>query len=389
MSPSLFPTALSSNHLGTTAITMRVLIHLICLFVLATFAWERPIETGTAILTQRCDVACYSTYRNLMGDTIDHMNWVQESFSHQNTAADLCVLKKCSGCPFCGTIPQADEDATSAQTNAEARIKPEDGESISCMDCQSYPSECQQTSHSNEDANDQAILTCELALCNSGLHCRAGGQCERRICKDLLAPTQAPDCKDCFKPWIECIHDLCLSPTHDGYADRPASLNCYKQDQAQCTQYSWQELSTSPKTFCVARCWANTPSHCHAGGRCAHPEYSNTGIDFNSHPLTPFEYSIATLARKCNNFRDECLQTCDLARVHNNCTKKCDKRYRKSSGTKKQLCKEECEERTCWNECRDRTCCLGPEQCRPGGEAFRCGVGKGLDCRKYEVGDSS
>jgi hypothetical protein len=292
--PSLFPTALSSNHLSTTATIMRALNHLICLFVLATFAWERPIETSTTITKQRCNVGRYSTYRNLMGDTIDYMDWVQESFSHQNTADDLCVIDQCLGCPFCSTIPQADEAATIAQTNTEARIKSENGEAISCMDCQSYLSECQRTSYPNEDvtSTQKAFLACELALCNSGpLHCRTGGECECRICKDLLAPNQAPDCNVCFKPWIECIHDLCLSPTHDAYADRPASLNCYKQDQAQCTQYSWQELSTSPKAFCTTRCWANTPSHCHAGGRCAHTEYSSSDIDFNSHPLTPSEYS--------------------------------------------------------------------------------------------------
>jgi hypothetical protein len=374
--PSRFPTALLSNHVNVTTI-MRVLNSLICFFVFAASAWERPIETGTAIPTQRCDVECYIAYRHLMGDTIDSTNWVQESFSHDKTVKDL---------------------AMHAQVNAEAKEKADTGKPVSCMDCQSYLDQCQEplVHYKVSRIIDGGPITCEMSLCNSGLlHCRAGGQCERRICKDLITRTtyqpsaQAPECKDCFKPWIECIHDLCLSPTHDGYADRLASLNCYKQDQAQCTKHMWQELSTSPKAFCVARCWANTPSHCHTGGRCAHPEYSSSGIDFNTHPLTPPEYSIATLSRGCNTFRDGCLQTCNLANVHNRCTKKCDKRYRKSSGTKRQLGKEECEERTCWDECRDRTCCLGPEQCRAGGEAFRCSDGKGLDCRTYEAEDSS
>jgi hypothetical protein len=264
------------------------------------------------------------------------------------------------------------------------------------MDCQSYVDQCQHLSYADEEPNHKTTLTCELALCQIGpLYCRVGGQCERRLCKDLLhhtsnlpsAPT--PKCKDCFKPWIECIHDLCLSPTYDNYADRPAPLNCYKQDAAQCARYSWQDLKTAPRAFCIARSWANTPSHCHAGGCCAHTEYAELGIDFKSHPLTPSEQSRAMLSRGCNTFRDECLRTYDLGRLHNRCTKKCDKWYWKAV-TKKHLCKDECEERTCWNECRNKTRCMGPEQCRVSGEVFRCGRVK-LDCRTLEKGleDSS
>jgi hypothetical protein len=255
------------------------------------------------------------------------------------------------------------------------------------MECQSWVDECSQNVYDSDDDKlsiHETSRHCELVLCYQGpMHCGIGGQCARRICQDLTpGPVHAPKCKDCVKPWIECIHDLCLLPTHDGYADRSPSLNCYKQDKVQCEHYGWQDFNTAPNPFCVARCWANTPSHCQAGGQCAHPEFSKTGIGFKSHPLTSSEHSLATLSRGCNTFRDECVQTCDLAKVHNKCTEKCNKRYRKSGGAKRQLCKDECEERTCFDECRDKTCCLGPEQCRVGGEAFRCSGVTGLDCRR-------
>ncbi|KAF1838914.1 hypothetical protein BDW02DRAFT_594235 [Decorospora gaudefroyi] len=217
-----------------------------------------------AITSRTCSPDCYSAYRHLMGESLSHMAWIQQSFSHKKTANDLCAVEQCSTCPFC-TLSPSPTLSFQTDTKAQAKVKTDDEVMISCMDCQTHLEDCTQPAGGEPPPTHQAILTGELALCHSSgpLHCRTGGPCERRICKDLFPPDlstqqQPQQCKDCVKAWIACIHDVCLAPTHDGYADRPESLNCYEGGDggAQCAQSSWQDLNTRPTASCMARCWA-------------------------------------------------------------------------------------------------------------------------------------
>jgi hypothetical protein len=113
---------------------MRILNLLICVLALAAWAQEGPIETGAAIrLGIRCNPECYSTYIHLMGDTLEYINWVQQSLSYQDAAANLCAVEQCSACRFCHLLQPVDEAAQTSLFSAEAKKTADTGEIVSCM----------------------------------------------------------------------------------------------------------------------------------------------------------------------------------------------------------------------------------------------------------------
>ena len=223
--------------------------------------------------------------------------------------------------------------------------------------------------------NDEADFNYELDVCVNGpLHCHERGKCERRICKDLVArtnripPEQAPKCKHCSMPWVECIHSTCIPPTLDCLA-----TNCTAPE-------------STPNPACIKWCWSKTPFHCRGNGTCANPEYTLSGV---KHQITPMPViggrRLMLFSRKCNRFRDWCLETCELHELHSKCRQECGKKFRKAA-TMRLLCMSECLQWTCYEECRIKTCCMGPQQCRRGGEAFRCEGVAALDCGRWAGG---
>jgi len=144
----------------------------------------------------------------------------------------------------------------------EARRNTRNNKMISCLDCQTYVDTCQNafTLQPSSILHQRDELDCEIDVCTQGpIHCRAGGQCERRICKDLgvrtssLLSTETSDCKTCTSTWISCLHAACFPPMQDCYA-----TSCPAVDPT-----------------CAAQCWSRTYTDCQAGMHCAYPMYSN------------------------------------------------------------------------------------------------------------------
>jgi hypothetical protein len=131
----------------------------------------------------------------------------------------------------------------------------------------------------------------------------------------------------------------------------------------------------------VARCWAKTPTRCHAGS-CALTFSESTSQILTAPPFTAAQHHLETVARGCNTFRNTCLETCDLGTTYSRCMENC-KELHGAFPKYRERCEDTCEEKTCWSECSDVTCCIGPEHCREGGEAYRC-TKKGLSCGRYK-----
>jgi len=359
---------------------------------------------------QTCDRSCYADYRSLMGDAAEDLV-LPSSLSHRNTADDLCSDQECSECDFCdvgltGRFPilSLQNVELNRIANAEARKSADNAEVKTCTDCQLYLNNCERP-HEREMAynppwhelappyplhttDHQRTLQCELQLCTDGpVHCGVNGACERQICKDLadradlLELAHTMECEDCMKSWVRCIHDRCIPPTLDALADSLRSPNCFK-NHTQCQQQTWQEINASlaPDRDCVESCWGSTPTYCHTGS-CALPFRSSGTKHSTSLPFIPAPSRLETLSRGCSAFRDTCLETCDLGNAHLKCEAKCE-RLHSSNEWFKEVCEQTCGKRTCWTECRDMTCCVGPEQCREGGEAYRCN--NKLRCEKYK-----
>lgn len=395
--PSCLPTAffppanLAPPHTRST-IAMRALHTLgaySLLFASYAHSWNWAVETG-AIIT--CNPQCFAAYRHLIGEVLEDLN-VQVNLSNQAAADSLCMNRQCSGCAFCSLVPSLRDIEQNALANAKARKEADVAKPAICMDCQEYMNECEHFSaqRENEDkpeTSHRATLDCEIALCKAGpLHCRANGQCERRICKDLTArtallPAQNTECKECVQSWVQSIHDTCLPATIDGYTDRLPSPDCVSWGMGQCEGFSWEQLhaAAAPDPACMARCWPVTLAQCQGDGRCAPPPSAFGGMGSTDYMLTPGESALVQLSRNCNRFRHGCLLICDLAEVQQKCERRCNKKNRKPA-TQRMLCKDDCERRTCWDECRDMTCCAGPSECRKGGPAYRCS-GLNLDCAK-------
>ena len=358
---------------------------------------------------QTCDPSCYADYRSLMGDAAEDLVLAMTS-SYRNTADDLCSDHECSECDFCDVTLTGRFPILSLQNvelnriaNAEARTSAGEEKVTTCTDCQLYLNNCERphegslrynppryqlaTPYPLHTTDHQRTLQCELQLCTAGpLHCGVNGACEREICKDLadraglLEPAHTIECKDCLKSWVRCIHDRCIPPTLDGLADSLRWPNCFK-NHTQCQQQTWQEINASlaPDGDCVESCRVGTPTYCQTGS-CALPFRSSGTRNSTSLSLKYASVGSESSSRVCNDFRDTCLETCDMGNAHLNCERKCERLHGMNEGFR-ESCEETCGRRTCWTECRDMTCCIGPEQCREGGEAYRCN--NRLRCEKY------
>jgi hypothetical protein len=298
----LFPKSVPTNSQQDSPVTAMLILsaYIISLLTLTVPALSTHSETETTIAeSQSCHKKCYKAYRSLIGD-ISQDFVLSTPASHRDTADVSCSSQKCSECEFCdirlgGRFPilSLQNVELNGAVNAGARIMVGEVEARTCADCQRYldtclwsderemayfPSRDEDERHYPLHATDhQRTLQCELSLCTAGpTHCGVNGACERRICKDLAAgagflqPARIPECKDCVKSWVGCVHDRCIPPSLDAFADRLPSPNCFTEINTQCQQHSWQELNASiaPDQGCVERCWSTTPTHCH-NGTCA------------------------------------------------------------------------------------------------------------------------
>ncbi|KAF2127738.1 hypothetical protein P153DRAFT_398318 [Dothidotthia symphoricarpi CBS 119687] len=380
---------------------MQTLILLSVSLGVAASSLSQLSETNNLIpQDENCDIACYPAYYHWMGRgfDIDSDTWIYQDHVHHQVASELCSTVHCYGCPFCALSQPLDEMAALLQETVATRHNA-DAE-VSCMDCQDYLQACSNglnprvnetpeyrlsacargecyaeqpscPAHSVEERNYKGEFDCEYDMCINGpMHCREGGQCERRMCTDLARRNNVSvfqdlsgihdtarrkdihSCKDCTKLWKECLHNMCVPPNVDCLA-------------RVCTR-----ADALPSFECSARCWSGTPTHCQIGNSCAHPVFATTGITIQTHPLTPMEWQTALLARGCNQFRDMCLETCDLQYVVERCERKCRKKYER--GSSRTTCTSGCKERTCYQYCGEKTCCEGPHQCRKGAAFYRC-----------------
>jgi hypothetical protein len=230
-------------------------------------------ETGTTISeSQSCHKKCYKAYRSLIGDLSQDFV-LSTPASHRDTADVICSSQKCSECEFCDIglgsrfpILSLQNVELNGAVNTGARIRVGEVEARTCADCQRYLDTCMWSDERemayryprDEDerpyplhvTDHQRTLRCELSLCTAGpMHCGVNGACERRICKDLAAragllePARILECKDCVESWVGCLHDRCIPPSLDASADRLPSPDCFKKNNTQCQQHSWQELN--------------------------------------------------------------------------------------------------------------------------------------------------
>jgi hypothetical protein len=387
--------------------------YIITLLTLTVPALSTHSGTETTIAENHsCHKKCYKAYRSVIGDLSQDFV-LSTPASHRDTAGIICSSRNSSACEFCdiglgGRFPilSLQKVELNGAVNAGARMRVGDAEARTCADCQRYLDTCMWSDERemayrhprDEDerpyplplhvTDHQRTLRCELSLCTAGpTHCGFNRTCKRQICKDLAAragflqPARILKCKDCVKSWVGCVHDRCIPPSLDTFADRLLSPNCFKENNTQCQQHSWQELNAAiaPDQGCVERCWSTTPTHCHSG-TCALPFRLSASQNSTSLSLTSVQDRLETPSHGCNKFRNTCLKQCHLEWTYIDCREKCERLHGTIEKYREQ-CEKTCEKRTCWSECRDMTCCIGPEQCRKDGEAYRCS--KKLQCEKF------